>query len=272
LRISCLLRLSATLFAALAATVAVAACGSSNSTPKAVIPAPSRLVAAGHLTYCSDMEYPAEISRPFGKPVGYDADVGIKVANEFGLTPVFVQTPFASIFTALDAGKCDAIINSVTITPQRQRAFYMVPYGQYGFTILVQKGNPKHITTVGLDLCGLSAGGPLGSNYIPILQGADRACQRAGKPGVHVVAFPTDDAGVASLAAGKLDAYLEDVPPAHRYLAGEPDALQAGGATSQSTAPMGIVVARGNPQMRAAIQKAVNALYANGAIPGMFSR
>ena len=154
MRISRSLRRSATLFAALAATVAVSACGSSGSTPKAAIAPPSRLVAAGHLTYCSDMEYPAEISRPFGKPVGYDADVGIRVANEFGLTPVFVQTPFASIFTTLDASKCDAIINSVTITPQRQPAFYMIPYGQYGITILVRKGNPKHITTV-VSICAV---------------------------------------------------------------------------------------------------------------------
>jgi len=260
-------------FLALVAAGALAAgCGSGSSTAPARGASPPGLVRAGYLTYCSDMEYPIEISRPYGKPVGYDHDVGVGVAHALGLKAEFLQTPFASIFAALDARKCDAIINSVTITPQRERAAYMIPYGQYGFTILVPKGNPKHVTTVGLDLCGLSAGGPTGSNYITILQSEAAACRRSVGPTIKVVGFETDAAGVASVLARKLDAYLEDVPPAHRYLTGAAGQLQAGGQVSQNTSPMGIVVAKSNPRLRTAIQTRVKALYADGAIPRIYQR
>ncbi len=147
----------------------------------------------------------------------------------------------------------------------------MIPYRQYGLTIMVPRGNPKHITTVGLDFCGLTAGGPVGSNCIATLQSEDAARMRAGRPAIHVVGFAPVSEGVQSLLTGKLDAYLEDAPPAHVYLTRALGELQAGGQTSQDTAPMGIMVAKSDPRLREAIQKAVNALYANGRIPGIYT-
>ena len=264
-------RLAAIFLLLAAAAASVAGCGSADSAGTAPVTPPSNLVKAGQLTYCSDMEYPPEISIQYGQPVGYDHDSGVAVANEMGLRAEFVQTPLASIFGALKGKKCDAIINSVTITSEREQAAYMIPYGQYGYTIMVLKGNPKHITAAGLDLCGLSAGGPLGSNYITQLYSDDAACKRAGKPAIDVVRFASASEGVVALQTGKLDAYLEDAPPSHVYLGRAQGELQPGGRTSQDPTPMGIAVAKSNPQLRAAIRKAVNALYTNGTIPGIFT-
>jgi polar amino acid transport system substrate-binding protein len=258
------------------AAVGVAACGGSTTATtsadrNAAVKAPAGLVAAGTLTYCSDMSYPPEISIQNGKPVGYDHDIGIAVAKELGLDVQFQQIPFASIIAALQAGKCDAIINSVTITAAREKSVFMVPYGQYGQTLLVPQGNPKHVTGLG-NLCGLSVGAPLGSNYIPLLQGVTATCKKSGKSGVDVVGFETDAEGVQDLAQGKLDAYIEDAPPSQLYLERTKGQVQVGGAPSQDPAPMGIVVAKSHPALRTAIAQAVKLLYANGTIQAIYKK
>ena len=111
----------------------------------------------------------------------------------------------------------------------------------------------------------------LGSNYVTQLEGYDAACKRAGKPAIDVVGFDSTYEGVVAVQTRKLDAFLEDAPPSHVYLGRAQGELQSAGPTSQDPTPMGIVVAKGNPRLQAAIQKSVRALYANGAIPGVFT-
>src|SRR6185436_20863041 len=54
-----------------------------------------------------------------GQLVGYDVDVARAVADKLGVKVEFVETPWDSIFAALEANRFDMVANEVTITPER---------------------------------------------------------------------------------------------------------------------------------------------------------
>ena len=245
--------------------------GTSSSATKVAVQPPSKLASGGKLTICSDMSYPPEISLKNGQPVGYDADFGKALAKSMGLSADFLQASLTAMISGAQTGKCDVAIESMTITPERLKSVYMVPYGHYGYTILVKQGNPKNVTTVN-SLCGLAAGAPVGSNYQTLLQQESAKCKKAGKPGIDVVGFQTDAEGVQALLQGKLDSYMEDSPPSNLYLQRTKGQLQAGGDPNQVPTPMGVIVAKNNPAMNQAVIKAVKALYADGALPAIYKK
>ena len=75
--------------------------------------------------------------------VGFDASISEALAERMGVKVTIVTTPFDGIIAGLLAKKYDAIIASMTITPERQKAVDFVgPYYHAGRTIVVKEGSP----------------------------------------------------------------------------------------------------------------------------------
>ena len=71
--------------------------------------------------------------------VGFDASISEALAERLGVKVKIITTPFDGIIAGLLAKKYDAIIASMTITPERQRAVDFVgPYYHAGRTIVVK--------------------------------------------------------------------------------------------------------------------------------------
>ncbi len=62
---------------------------------------------------------PLQYKDPSGKPVGYQIDITEHMMADLGVTPQYVQIPFAQLFAALAAGKFDMMGISATILPSR---------------------------------------------------------------------------------------------------------------------------------------------------------
>ena len=56
-----------------------------------------------------------------GKAAGYDIDIANAVAKQLDSTAQIKTTGFDVIIGALNAKKCNAIISSMTITPERAK-------------------------------------------------------------------------------------------------------------------------------------------------------
>jgi len=62
-------------------------------------------------------------------PIGFDVEMGKEIAKRLDLKAEFVNTDWGGIFAAVDTGRYDAIMSSVTITPARQDAHnFSKPY------------------------------------------------------------------------------------------------------------------------------------------------
>lgn len=72
-----------------------------------------------------------------GMIIGYDSDVANILAGAMGVKLRYVEIPFPELLDALEAGKIDAIISAMTITPKRNmRAVFVGPYFVSGQTVL----------------------------------------------------------------------------------------------------------------------------------------
>ena len=79
-----------------------------------------------------------------GDLVGFELDVGRKVAEDMGVEVEFIPTKWAGIIPALVAGKFDVIISGMTVTPARNLTVnFTEPYAFSGLTILANTAMTK---------------------------------------------------------------------------------------------------------------------------------
>ncbi|HMA35220.1 MAG TPA: ABC transporter substrate-binding protein [Chloroflexia bacterium] len=238
---------------------------------KNTIPAPAKLKDAGKLTFGSDATYPPqEYIDASGNAVGFDIDIASEIASRMGLELSVVNFKFDDIIPALNAGQFDAVISAMTVTTDRMAVVDFVPYFSAGQAVLVKKGNPKKIKTLD-DLSGLTAVAEQGTTEEDTLKNLNDTLDKAGKPKVNVLTYPTDTDAVDQLRVGRADATLHDSPVAAYYAKLNPDAFEVAIANFAS-APEGIATAKTNADMHAAIDKAVKAMIADGTMDAIMAK
>ncbi len=137
-----------------------------------------------------------------GKLTGFDVAIGDTLAQKMGMTPHPVTNPFETIVEGLTANKYDAIISTLSITPERQQVVdFSIPYIESGAEIYVSADN----TTVQgpSDLKGKKIGCQKASTYIPLAQ------KITGNP-KDVISYSSDIYALQDLVAGRTDAAITD--------------------------------------------------------------
>ncbi|MBQ0066373.1 MAG: transporter substrate-binding domain-containing protein [Firmicutes bacterium] len=77
-----------------------------------------------------------------GELVGFDVEVAKVIADYFGVEVKYEETEWASIFSALDAGKIDIIVNEVGYNEERAEKYdFSEPYSFVQQAILVKEEN-----------------------------------------------------------------------------------------------------------------------------------
>ncbi len=258
----------------------IAGCGSNTSstggaasTPnapaKVVATAPTGLLNSGTLTVGSDTTYaPMEyVDTTSGKYVGFDIDLITEIAQRMGLKVQIQKTGFDTIFDDLNNKRFDIVISSVTVNADRQKKFDFVPYFNAGESLLVPKGNPKHLTSV-TDLCGLNVGVQNGTVEQDDLNKANTACKSKGKP-INLTVLQDQTAVVQLLTNGRVDATYQDSPVTDYYNKINPGQFEVGGSVVNS-APYGITIRKGDTAMLNAVQTAFKSMQTDGSYDKLF--
>ncbi len=218
--------------------------------------------SSSKLTFCSDISYPPEEAYKGTTPVGSDIDIGTDVAKQMGRKAAFKNTVFDSIIPALLTKHCDAIISGMNDTAKRRKQVDFVDYLKVGQSLMVKKGNPEHITKLA-DLSGKSVSVESGTTNRDFLAAQSAKLVKQGKKAISIRTFPKDTDAAAALKAGRVDAYFGDSPVVVFYAS--KDKTFAVGGTPVNPIPIGIAIRKHDP-LRAAVQKAINTLYANGTM------
>jgi polar amino acid transport system substrate-binding protein len=253
---------------ALAALVStLAACGGgggssdTTSTQASNIPNP--------IVWCVDTTYPPAESIVNGKPAGYDIDIANAIAKQLGTTAQIKVTGFTVIIPALLHKKCNAIISSMTITPERSKQVHFSPYLTVGTFLMVKKGNPSHITTVA-SLSGKSAAVQASTTQLAALEAENKTLKKQGKPLITIKSYPADTSAAAAIQAGKVDAYLADATPVLYYIRTTGGKFETAGK-QVGIAPEGVATRKGDP-LGAQINNAIQALYLNGKMKTILAK
>jgi ABC-type amino acid transport substrate-binding protein len=98
--------------------------------------------------------------------VGHDIDLMNAIAAHLGVTVVYTNVPWNDIFDGLVAGQYDAVLSTVSMTPERDGFVdFSLPYVAFGtsdnIAIAVQQGNDALRRQMNEALWSLRAGGTL---------------------------------------------------------------------------------------------------------------
>jgi polar amino acid transport system substrate-binding protein len=255
-----------------AASVAPSVASVAPSAPSITVPA--AITTAGKLVWCVDVSYPPEESyKADGTTAeGSDIDIATEIGKRFGVTTQIDNTSFTGIIASLKTKKCDLIISGMNDTADRQKEVNFVDYLKVGQGLLVKAGNPKGIKTLE-DLSGKAVAVQLGTTNLDALTAENVKLKAAAKPEIGIQTFDQDTDAFQQLALGRVDAYSGDSPVC-AYYAAKPD--NAGkyevGGTPIDPAPIGIAIRKEDTDLKAAVQAAMDAMYADGTMKSIVDK
>ncbi len=238
--------------------------GGSGPAPAAAVKVPAgALGQPGEIRYCSDISSPPlEFYSNGTTPTGSDIDLGNAIAAELGVKPVWVNTAFAGIIPALQAGHCDAIISQLFDKPSRRLVVNFIDYMYSSEAVLVAHGNPHHVTGIS-DLCGLTVAAETGTTVTDYLAQQSKACVKAGRQPIKVQTFLRDSDALEQLALGHVAAYGTTVETASYDMSKAPGTFQFAGRPFGQILT-GIAVNKPDKALTRAIARAFAILRRNG--------
>ncbi|MCM3610083.1 transporter substrate-binding domain-containing protein [Planococcus sp. MERTA32b] len=102
------------------------------------------LLEEGQFTTASSGLYKPFSFEEGGDLQGFDIDIGNAIAEEMGLEPNPVTSPFQTIIQGLNSNRYDAIIGSMSKTAEREeQVSFSDPYYYSGGAIFVREGNTE---------------------------------------------------------------------------------------------------------------------------------
>ncbi|MDW6004826.1 ABC transporter substrate-binding protein [Vibrio mangrovi] len=146
---------------------------------------------------------PFEMKNPDGSLTGFDIDLGKEICKRIEAHCEWVESDFDGLIPSLKAKKIDAILSSMSITPQRQQEIDFTDklYGTPA-RLVAEKGAALQPTTASL-----------GGKRVGVFQGTTAetyAKEQWAAHGVDVVTYQNQDLVYADLVNGRLDAAFQD--------------------------------------------------------------
>lgn len=189
---------------AAAMTLLLAACGSNTEKEAPVTEAENTelaLVKEGALTFAMTGQYPPLNFKKDDQLTGFDVEIGTEIAKRMNLEANPVTNPWETIIQGLKANKYDAIIGSMTATPERDEQIdFTEPYYLSGAQIFVAADEETIQTKE--DLAGKTIGVIQASTW--------KAFAEELTDPKLVKGYPVDVNALQDLALGRVDAVITD--------------------------------------------------------------
>ena len=188
-----------------------------------------------------------------GELVGFDVEIGRAIADHIGVNAEFVEGPWDGLIAGIDANRYDVVINQVGINEERQAKYdFSEPYIASKAALIVPEANTD-ITSFE-DLEGKRAAQSLTSNFGKLAQSY----------GAELVGTEGFDQSIALVIQGRADATINDSLSFFDFTTQQPDAPVKVVATAEDADFSGVILAKGKPELLAAINQALDAIKADG--------
>jgi polar amino acid transport system substrate-binding protein len=248
----------------LLAAVALTACGGAKPTDSGKQPAAAsgdgsldRVKKAGKLVVAVDTTYPPMEYVDGNKIVGYDVDLAKAIGKKMGVEVEFQSVDWDGILTGLLGKRYDVIMSSMNITPERSEKVNFVEYAKMSQVFVSKKGTDVKAEK---DLSG----------KVVVVQADTTSHEWVEK----LKAEKIKDIKEIRSFKGATDAFLEvkngrgDVividEPVGLYYAKKDAATFAVTGRAMDAEPIGVAIRKEDNDLKAAIDKAVQDLRADG--------
>lgn len=159
---------------------------------------------------------PWEFEDGDGKVVGFEIDLVNEIAKRLGKSVEFVNTPFNGLFPAVQSGRINMAVSSITITEKRlESVSFAQPYydSDQSLTVTAASG------IAGLkDMGGKVVGVDTGSTG-DMWAEANKETYKLGE----IRRFEGLSPAMLDLVAGRVDGYISDIPALLYYVKDKPE-------------------------------------------------
>ncbi|NTW28693.1 MAG: amino acid ABC transporter substrate-binding protein [Coriobacteriia bacterium] len=257
------------------AIVAVAGCSSStpSSTPSTTTSTTPdyKLVKAGVLTVGSDTAFPPFEAMNGSTAEGFDVDLAVAIAKEMGLTVNFTTQKFDTLIPQLKAGGTfDVIMSAMTITSDREKEItFSSPYIDSNQSIAVTKGKFAKVSGNNTSAINTAFTGKI----IGVQSGTtgEAWAKENLKGAKQIVPFDDTLAAFSALAAGKVDAIVNDLPVS-AYIVKDATRNAEIIAEIPTGEQYGIGIAQSNAGLKKAIDAALAKLKSSGQYDTIYKK
>lgn len=187
---------------------------------------------------------------------GYEIDVAEAVAKKLGLRIEWKALAFDALIAAVRQGRFDAAIASHGFSEERARSVdFTSPHYCSGGQIVARTGGPGSVAAL--------------KDKVVVVQLATSYADAATKlPGLkEAKTLPKDTDALSALLAGRADAWVTDKFVAKTAVGKHSNRLQRGEMVF--TEKISFILGKGNPELRAALSKAVDELRADGTLAAL---
>jgi ABC-type amino acid transport substrate-binding protein len=198
--------------------------------------------------------------------VGFDIDLGKAIAQELNVPAEFTNINFDSIFApqnlgkdnVLTTGKVDLLIDSVTITPERQKYYlFSDPYINVGQVAITLKSNTTIKTKADLTNQKLAVA-PATSN---------EALAKTLTTDAKVLRYVVPEDQAMAVVNGKADAMLVDLTNAKGIINNHPKLKIATDPFTEEN--YGVVIAKGKEDLQSTINQILDTLKQHGILESL---
>jgi polar amino acid transport system substrate-binding protein len=197
---------------------------------------------------------------------GAIVDLAAAMSKQMGRTIAFKAIPFAGLLPAMQARQIDITFTLMNDTPEREKVIDFVDFFNLGTMLLVKKGNPERVESLET-LCGKTVATVQGSTQVALVAETNARCSAGGKPAIENMQYAQPADARMQVQTGRVAAFLGN-SPVMVYLArtaGDGTVFDVVRGHEYQLVPLGIGVAKDNTALRDALQKALNALIADGS-------
>ncbi|KAA1053821.1 octopine/nopaline transport system substrate-binding protein [Azospirillum sp. OGB3] len=224
---------------------------------------------------------PWNATDPSGNLVGFEIDLGYELCKRMATQCEFVALDWESLIPALQNGRIDAIMATMSITAERERAIsFAGPYANEPSTFCVPAGSALTATSFESERVDLSADGQRAAGTISKLAaslhgrtvGVQASTTQANfmaahLPDVAIRAYTSVDQAALDLAAGRIDAILaarstiDTIVRSHGFRVFGPPIT--GGPLGRG---VGVGLRKSDTDLRSKFEQAISSATADGAI------
>lgn len=236
-----------------ALTFCISGCGSHSDNTSSNARHIDGLLKQGELTVVVDDTTAPNVYRDENNNlVGFEVDCGNAIGEYLGLKVNWVSNAWENLITTVQAGKADAVINAVYITPEREEVVqFCDPYYRMEEVIVLREGDTS--ITSPEDLIGKTVG----------VQPASKDLDDIEALGVtDIKEYSKIPDGFLDLTNERIDAFVTEHP--HALLYAEDGGYEVLMDCPVGSSNTGIVTNKATPEVTAAINEAIAALKKDG--------
>ena len=216
-------------------------------------------IEKGKLIMSTNAEFPPyEMTTDDGGFAGIDIEIAQAIAEKLGLELVIDDMDFDGALMAVQQGKSDMVMAGVTVNEKRLKVMdFSDSYATGVQVVIVKEGSDVTMDNLGDKLIGTQRGT---TGYIY----ASDTPENGGYGEDHVVAYDSGITAVQALMNGQVDAVIIDNAPAQEFVKANPGLTILEGEWAVEDYAIGF--AKGNTELKEAVNKALAELTADGTI------